>query len=85
MLEISITTRAADRCFKSIIDNLKPEVTEVMTHPGYCDEELTQISSYNDGRNMEARILTDEKIRQYVKQRGIVLTNYSIFEEGHYE
>ena len=35
---------------------------EIMTHPAYMDEELMKVSSYNDKRLKETRILTNAKL-----------------------
>ncbi|RRN66733.1 chitin disaccharide deacetylase [Peribacillus simplex] len=47
--------------------NLKGRVidgasVEIMTHPAYMDEELMEVSSYNDKRLKETRILTNAKL-----------------------
>jgi hypothetical protein len=38
------------------------ESVEIMTHPAYMDEELMEVSSYNDKRLQEIRILTNVKL-----------------------
>lgn len=45
---------------------------EVMVHPGLADAELTAISTYNEGRAQELRVLTDPELAATLTARGIV-------------
>ncbi|MDQ0879507.1 putative glycoside hydrolase/deacetylase ChbG (UPF0249 family) [Peribacillus sp. V2I11] len=52
---------------ENYFQNLKGRVmdgssVEIMTHPAYMDEELMEVSSYNDKRLKEIRILTNAKL-----------------------
>ncbi len=61
----------------SIIDQLKPGVSEIMCHPGFADQALIDGSSYNKPREREIEILTTDSIRQMVAERGIGLINFA--------
>ena len=50
---------------------------ELMVHPGICDEQLTQISSYNKNRDRELAALTDPKGMLYLQTKGISLMSFS--------
>jgi chitin disaccharide deacetylase len=56
-------------------------ITEIMCHPAYQDEELTKISKYTFQREKELTTLTCEKIKEFISQQGIILTNYKIFQD----
>ena len=47
-----------------------------MTHPGNCDLELYQKSSYSLGRVKELSILCSPGIKKYIKDKDITITNY---------
>ncbi|PIT93298.1 MAG: hypothetical protein COU06_00650 [Candidatus Harrisonbacteria bacterium CG10_big_fil_rev_8_21_14_0_10_38_8] len=60
-----------------ILENLKEEVSEIMTHVGYSDDELRSISSYSDTRELELQTLTDKRVIEYFdKQPNIQLINW---------
>jgi hypothetical protein len=61
----------------SIIDQLRPGVSEIMSHPGYADQALIDGSSYNKPREREIEILTTDTIRKMVADRGIELINFA--------
>lgn len=63
-----------------ILEKLDNGITEIMTHPGYVDDELMKISSYNVKRGVEREILTDPDVIQFVNEKNIMLVNYSIFK-----
>ncbi len=61
-----------------ILEGLKQQpdgsCAEIMTHPGYYEEELRQVSSYNVQRERELGILVDPVVRECV--RGLELVSY---------
>ncbi len=69
--------QATKEQLSSIIDQLKPGVSEIMCHPGYADQALMDGSSYNKPREREIEILTTDSIRQMVAERGIELINFA--------
>lgn len=50
---------------------------EIMTHPGYSDQELRSLSSWNDCREIEIATLTSLEVLEYIKKRGIELISFS--------
>lgn len=63
-----------------ILEKLEDDITEMMTHPAHVDDELIKVSSYNVKRGIEREILTDPDVIQFVKEKNIMLVNYSIFK-----
>ena len=59
---------------------------EIMTHPGNCDLELYEKSSYSLNRVVELSILCHQDIKDYIKENKIVVTNYlgESYEENTY-
>lgn len=57
-------------------DFSKCKVAELMVHPAIVDEYLMNISSYNAQRSVELAALTDEKMKKFVSDYKIELTNY---------
>ena len=60
-----------------IIQNLQNGICEIMSHPGYVDQALMNLSKYNKKREKEIEILTDKNIRQSIKKQGIKLIDFS--------
>ncbi|WP_027631345.1 carbohydrate deacetylase [Clostridium hydrogeniformans] len=52
-------------------------ILEFMMHPGYSDEELRSLSSYNDFREEELKILTSTRLKDYIKSNNIEIINFS--------
>jgi len=50
---------------------------EIMSHPGYVDENFARESSYNYQRQNELEILTDPAVRKEMERHGIQLINFS--------
>jgi hypothetical protein len=57
-------------------DFSKSGVAELMVHPALRDEYLMSISSYNVQRSIELAVLTDEKMKRFVSDHKIELTDY---------
>lgn len=62
-----------DKCLE-ILGGLKDGLTELGSHPGYCDEDLPKATSYTFSRQRELEIFTDHDIKQYIKTHNIILT-----------
>jgi chitin disaccharide deacetylase len=61
----------------SIINNVSDGlVTEVMSHPGYVDEDILTTSSYNRQREGEIAALTDPKAREAIAANNITLATF---------
>jgi predicted glycoside hydrolase/deacetylase ChbG (UPF0249 family) len=55
---------------------LRTGVTELMSHPGYADDELRRTSAYADDRDRERELLTHPEAMAAVRECGITLTNF---------
>jgi predicted glycoside hydrolase/deacetylase ChbG (UPF0249 family) len=51
---------------------------EIMSHPGFCDEELMKLSSYNIQRRKELDVFTSAEIKTFIEDNKINLINYSL-------
>jgi predicted glycoside hydrolase/deacetylase ChbG (UPF0249 family) len=67
---------ATQEMLLKIIDGLPDGVSELMTHPGYHDEDLTDFSIYNQPRLRELDLLTHPIVRERVKANGIELISF---------
>lgn len=61
----------------AILDALAEGVTEIMTHPGYCDDELLRVTTYAMQRQTELNILTDPEVVGLVRGKGIELITFA--------
>ena len=59
-----------------ILARLEDGITELMTHPGYADQELRRFSRYVEERERELASLTDPRVREAIEELGIELVNY---------
>ncbi len=65
----------------ALLGALPEGVTEFMTHPGYCDEELRSARTrLKETREAELRVLTDARVRQALDECGVRLASYSDLE-----
>jgi len=60
----------------NILNSLREGVTEMMSHPGYIDEEILRDSSYNRQREKELEILTNPQVKQALSANNIALTTF---------
>jgi predicted glycoside hydrolase/deacetylase ChbG (UPF0249 family) len=60
----------------AILANLPEGSTELMSHPGYIDDDLLQTSSYNRQREREIAVLTSDAARQTVLQQKLTLATF---------
>lgn len=65
-----------EKIIELLESNKNEDGIEIMVHPGYCDLELYNISSYSLNRVKELSVLCDNKVKNYVKENGIILTTY---------
>jgi predicted glycoside hydrolase/deacetylase ChbG (UPF0249 family) len=63
----------------TILAGLQEGVSELMSHPGYSDDELMSGSSYNVQRENELQVLTDPRIKAMLKTNGIELHSFDLF------
>ncbi|WOO87580.1 ChbG/HpnK family deacetylase [Mollicutes bacterium LVI A0039] len=50
---------------------------DVMMHPAFIDEELLNISSYNNQRKLEFDILSSRDFKQYIVENNILISSYN--------
>lgn len=70
--------------FDSIIKNVKPGITEILTHPGYAindtnfDFESQKMLSFmtNSNRKKELDVLLDKNLKKVFKENDIILTTF---------
>lgn len=61
---------------QSILGSLPDGLNELMSHPGYVDEEILQGSSYNRKREEELALLTDAQFKTKLTGAGVTLTTF---------
>lgn len=49
---------------------------EIMTHSGYCDDELEKLSSYSTGREEELSFWKDPLVKEYLNNNNIELISF---------
>lgn len=62
-----------------LLESVGEGVTELMCHPGFVDEELLSSSGYTYLREKEIELLCHPGVKERVKELGIELVNFSIF------
>lgn len=70
--------------FESVFKNIKPGVTEILTHPGYAvydthfDFKSQKMFSFmmHENRKKELEVLLDQKLKQMIKKNGITLVTF---------
>jgi len=63
----------------TLLANLPPGLTELMTHPGYAGEDLRRTPTrLQDSRQAELAILTAPGIRNLVASQGVRLLHYGL-------
>jgi len=60
-----------------ILSGLGIGTTELMTHPGFVDEDLLKLSKYNRQRHTELEILCSQAVKDQIDHLGIKLSNFS--------
>ncbi|WP_027340770.1 chitin disaccharide deacetylase [Halonatronum saccharophilum] len=61
---------------KKIINSFEGGTIEIMTHPAIADEELKEISSYNEQRERELEVLTSTELKKYLDDKEIELIGF---------
>lgn len=67
---------ANEETLLKIIDNLPDGISELMTHPGYHDSDLTDFSIYNQPRLRELDTLTSSVVRERLKATQVELISF---------
>ena len=63
--------------FAAIVESMPEGTWELVTHPGYNDAELDQVSTrLRQSRQQELRLLTSPDAKQLLQRAGIELISY---------
>lgn len=75
---------ATEEAMKKILKKYKDNegTLEIMTHSGFVDEELINISSYNNNRKKELDVLTSEGMKKFLRDNNINLINYRLLNKN---
>lgn len=58
---------------------LESNLAMIAVHPGYVDQNLLELSSYNMIRPLEVKALTSIEIKDWIKRNNIELINCTVF------
>ena len=76
-LGLAVTGRVSAAALCRLIDTLPDGRTEIMTHPGVCDDELRSTDTrLNEQRETELDGLLSPKARQLAQSKGVRLISY---------
>ena len=53
------------------------ETVEIMSHPGYLDQNILNRTSYSIERTIELETLVSKKVKEYIKENNIELISFS--------
>ncbi len=62
--------------FKKLLISVKDGITEIMCHPGYCDEQLLKIDNYTFPREEELQALLSPELKKIIINQRISVINY---------
>jgi hopanoid biosynthesis associated protein HpnK len=76
-LGLAMTGRLRPAALRRMIENLPEGSTEIMLHPGVCDEELMKcVTRLKEQRETELAALMDAGVKSAVAEQGIRLISY---------
>lgn len=58
---------------------LNSDLALIVTHPGYIDQEILEMSSFTMIRPLEVKALTSVEIKNWVEANNIELVNFNVF------
>lgn len=80
---IGLTGRLDEISLLGALRRLRPGVTELMCHPGLCDEDLRRAPTrLKEQRQREVEALTSGTVRTFIREQGIELTSYRALRGG---
>jgi len=62
--------------FFKLIESIPPGLTEIIFHPSENTENLKTITNSWQQRNWEAEMFKDEKVKNFLSEKGVVFTNW---------
>ncbi|MDD4000874.1 MAG: chitin disaccharide deacetylase [Bacilli bacterium] len=65
-----------NKVFQNKDEFFENDISELMVHPAIPDKYLLNSSTYNKQRLIELEVLTDKKIKQFIIDNKITLTNF---------
>ncbi len=76
-LGLAMTGQISPAVLRSMIDTVNEGTTEIMLHPGICDDDLSKTGSrLQMQRQTELEALLDPEAKRLVNERGIRLISY---------
>lgn len=80
---IRLTGHMEESSLLAALSKLRPGVTELMCHPGLCDDDLRRAPTrLREHRERELEALTSGNVRDFLQRRGIELTSCRQLEKG---
>lgn len=74
---ISATGLMTRNFVRRLSENLKPGINELMTHPGYVDNELKALGTrLLESREKEKEIVASEEFKAHLEKHKIVVSNF---------
>lgn len=65
------------KSFWGIVENLPEGTSEIACHPGFCDHNLREISSFREGREAEFKLFSNHTLRRRISDLGIDLIRFN--------
>ncbi|MCC0680648.1 chitin disaccharide deacetylase [Clostridioides sp. ES-S-0005-03] len=61
---------------KNIDEIMKYDVVDIMSHPAFLDDYILNSTSYAIDRTKEHKILTSKKVKEFLRENGLVISSY---------
>ncbi|MCC0634986.1 MULTISPECIES: chitin disaccharide deacetylase [unclassified Clostridioides] len=61
---------------KNIEEIMKYDVVDIMSHPAFLDDYILNSTSYAIDRTKEHKILTSKKVKEFLRENGLVISSY---------
>ncbi|NMM52612.1 polysaccharide deacetylase family protein [Paenibacillus aquistagni] len=58
------------------INNLKPGITQITTHPSIVSDELKELTKYYENREIEYQLYNDPDVKELIKNQNIKLISW---------
>ncbi|GAA0134528.1 chitin disaccharide deacetylase [Paenibacillus sp. YSY-4.3] len=63
------------------INNLKPGITQITTHPAIVSDELKELTEYYENREIEYRLYNDPDVKERIKNQNIKLISWKTIRD----
>ena len=75
---LAFTGFLSEEVMIKVIERLPAGVTELMCHPGYCNEELKKMHTrLKESRQIELEALISPRVQNCIKENKVILVNYT--------